>query len=166
MAVTVKVSVSAQGVPLVAELTLMVGVPQVSLAVTSALTLAQVGRVAGLQPKLLPVGTVTVGAVVLVKVMDCTQLAELPEASVAVHVREMPARPVQLTGPAASVYVTFGLGSQVSVAVAVPVLLTLVDWPHVTVTFAGQEIAGGVVSCTITSNVHEFDWPLQKSLAV
>jgi hypothetical protein len=54
----------AQAVPLRTFVTLMVGVLQVSVAVTSAFTLAQVGRVAGLQPKLPPAGTVTVGAVV------------------------------------------------------------------------------------------------------
>ena len=52
-AVTVNVRVMAQGLPLVAEVTLMVGVPQVAVAVTRALTLAHVGRV-GLQPKLPP----------------------------------------------------------------------------------------------------------------
>lgn len=53
----------AQGLPLVAEVTLMVGVPQVAVAVTRALTLAHVGRV-GLQPKLPPAGTVRTGGVV------------------------------------------------------------------------------------------------------
>jgi hypothetical protein len=81
----------------------MVGVPQLSVAVTSALTLASVGSVAGLQPKLLPVGTVTVGAVVSTKVMCWTQVPTLPEASVAFQVRSMPGFPVQLAGAAASV---------------------------------------------------------------
>ena len=63
VAVTVKVLVMAQAVPLVAEVTLMVGVPQVAVAVTRDFTLATVGRV-GLQPKLPPAGTVMVGAVV------------------------------------------------------------------------------------------------------
>jgi 2C-methyl-D-erythritol 2,4-cyclodiphosphate synthase len=64
VAVMVNVRVTTQ--PLVASVceTLTTGVLQVSVAETSALTLASVGRVPGLQPKLLPVGTVTVGAVV------------------------------------------------------------------------------------------------------
>src|SRR5262249_14361365 len=44
---------------------LTVGVPQLSLATTNAFTLSHVGSVAGLQPKLLPVGQVVmVGFVV------------------------------------------------------------------------------------------------------
>ena len=60
----VNVRVGAQAVPPSTWPTLMVGVPQVSVAVTRALTLASVGRLAGLQPRLEPVGTlVMVGAV-------------------------------------------------------------------------------------------------------
>ena len=44
--------------------TLVVTALQVSLAVTCAATLASVGGLVGLQPKLLPVGTVKVGTVV------------------------------------------------------------------------------------------------------
>ena len=64
VAVTVNVRVTVQ--PLVASAcdTLTVGVPQLSVAVTNALTLVSVGGFVGLQPKLLPVGTVTTGAVV------------------------------------------------------------------------------------------------------
>jgi len=64
VAVTVNVRVTPQ--PLVASTcdTLMVTALQVSVAVTSDLTLASVGRLVGLQPRLEPVGTVIVGAVV------------------------------------------------------------------------------------------------------
>ncbi|MGA2140514.1 MAG: hypothetical protein ABSH14_16775 [Verrucomicrobiia bacterium] len=59
-----KVRVGAQAVPPSTWPTLTVGVPQVSVAVTTDLTLASVGSV-GLQPKLPPVGTlVKVGAAV------------------------------------------------------------------------------------------------------
>ena len=64
VAVTVKVLVMAQAEPLVTEVTLMVAVPQSAVASTKAVTLATVGSEAGLQPKLPPVGTVTVGDVV------------------------------------------------------------------------------------------------------
>ena len=65
-AVIVKVRIGAQAVPPSTWLTLMVGdAVQLSVAVTRALTLASVGRLAGLQPRLEPVGTlVIVGAVV------------------------------------------------------------------------------------------------------
>ena len=64
VAVTVKVLVSAQAEPLVTEVTLIVAVPQAAVALTPAVTLATVGRLAGLQPRLPPGGTVTVGALV------------------------------------------------------------------------------------------------------
>ena len=64
VAVTVKVLVMAQAEPLATEVTLMVAVPQSAVASTKAVTLATVGSEAGLQPKLPPVGTVTVGDVV------------------------------------------------------------------------------------------------------
>ena len=56
-ALIVKVRVGAQAVPPSTWLTLMVGIPQLSLAETKALTLASVGSVVGLQPRLEPVGT-------------------------------------------------------------------------------------------------------------
>ena len=65
VAVMVNVRVGAQAVPPSTWLTLMVGVPQLSVAVTNALTLASVGRLAGLQPRFEPVGAlVIVGLVV------------------------------------------------------------------------------------------------------
>ena len=70
VAVTVKVRVTVQ--PLVASacVTLTVAVPQLSVAVTCALTLASVGGLAGLQPKLPPAGMLAItGAVVSTKVM-------------------------------------------------------------------------------------------------
>jgi len=68
MAVTVKVLVIAQAEPLVTEVTLTVVLvpPQAEVAVTPAFTLATVGSEfeAGLQPRVPPAGTVTVGGVV------------------------------------------------------------------------------------------------------
>ena len=61
----VKVRLGVQFVVPSTCVTLMVGVPQLSVAVTCALTLTSVGRLVALQPRLLPVGTpVIVGAVV------------------------------------------------------------------------------------------------------
>jgi hypothetical protein len=62
-----KVRVVTQPLVVSAEVTLMVGVPaQLSVALNRAVTLAQVGRVVGLQPKARPVvGTPLItGAVV------------------------------------------------------------------------------------------------------
>ena len=63
MAVTVKVRVIVQALVVSACATLVVTALQVSLAATCVATLASVGRLAGLQPRLLPVGTVNVGGV-------------------------------------------------------------------------------------------------------
>jgi len=65
VAVTVKLSVTAQPLVVETEVTLMALVPpQAEVAVTKAWTLATVGSEAGLHPRLPPAGTVTVGAVV------------------------------------------------------------------------------------------------------
>ena len=63
-ALTVKVRIGAQAVPLSTWVTVTLTALQLSEVVTSALTLASVGSEAGLQPRLLPTGTVTLGAVV------------------------------------------------------------------------------------------------------
>ena len=89
-AVMVKVRVIAQGVPLSRKVTFTVGVPLLSVAVTWACTLALSGRVAGLQPKLAPVGTlVIVGGVVSFTVIVWVAVATFPQLSDAVHVRVM-----------------------------------------------------------------------------
>ena len=54
-------------------------------------------------------GQVITGGVVSTNWMCCRQVAVLPQASVAFHVRSMPAWPVQLAGVAASVKVMAGL---------------------------------------------------------
>src|SRR5258707_1213237 len=66
-------------------------------------------------------GQVITGAVVSLKVMVWTQVASLPEASVAFHVRWMPAWPVQFAAIGASLWLIAGCASHTSVAVALPV---------------------------------------------
>jgi hypothetical protein len=56
VAVMLKVRVVPQAVVTSADVTLMLATVQLSVAVTSAFTLAAVGNVAGLQPRLLPDG--------------------------------------------------------------------------------------------------------------
>src|SRR5437870_5017715 len=88
MALTAKVRVSTQ--PLMASVwvTLMVTAPQASVAVTCVATLESVGRLAGLQPRSLPFGTVNVGAVESAIQVKTTLLeAKLVQASVAVTVK-------------------------------------------------------------------------------
>src|ERR1051325_4476277 len=70
----------------------------------------------------LSAGQVISGLVVSTKVMCWTQVASLPQPSVAFQVRSMPALLVQLGAVAASVWVMAGVPPQLSVAVAVPVL--------------------------------------------
>jgi hypothetical protein len=87
---------------------------------------------------------VRTGATVSSDVIVWTQDAELPQSSVAVHVRVITAGQVPLV---LSLYVTVGVLSQLSVAVAVPVLAGSEDvLVHSTDTSAGQEITGAVVS--------------------
>src|SRR6266542_1197072 len=61
----------------------------------------------------------------------------------------MPALPVQLAGVASSVKVTFGSPPQLSVAVALPVLLGSVESPHAKTLSPGQVILGAVVSAKL-----------------
>src|SRR5262245_3812658 len=88
------------------------------------------------------------GAVVSTKVMCCTQVATFPHASVAFQVRSRPALVVQLAAVAASVKVMTGVTLQLSVAVALPVLLGSVESPQASTLSGGQVITGAVVSIT------------------
>ena len=83
VAVTVKMRVTMQ--PLVVSMcvTFVVTALQLSLAVTCDATPASVGGLAGLQPKLLPMGTITKGFAVSRMVIVWLQVALLPQASVA-----------------------------------------------------------------------------------
>ena len=62
-AVTVKVRVIVQPLVVSRCVTFVVTALHVSVTVTSKATLASVGGLVGLQPRLLPVGTVNVGGV-------------------------------------------------------------------------------------------------------
>jgi len=90
---------------------------------------------------------VIVGGVVSRTVMVCTQRLLLPQASVAVQVREIILLPPQVL-VTLSLYMTV-TELQVSWAVATPVALVLVSAGHSNVRFAGHVIVGGVVSRTV-----------------
>ena len=92
-------------------------------------------------------GQVTTGAVVSTIVIVCRQsLPTLPQASVAVQVRVMVDSLAQEPGATLSLAETAGAGSQLSVAVAVPVPEAAVEALHSTVTFAGHVMTGAVES--------------------
>src|SRR5256885_17071472 len=98
--------------------------------------------------------------------MCWVQLAELLQVSVAVQMRSTPAWPVQLA-VAESLSVIVGLPPQLSVALAVPLLATLVDWPHCSCASAGQLIAGAVVFFFNDSGAPEiYSLPLPVALPI
>src|SRR5207248_8395694 len=86
------------------------------------------------------------GAIVSCGVIVWTQLARLPQPSVAVHVRRMALLPVQLVAPGLSTKLTLATPLQLSVAVATPVLSVVVGRLHSRVILAGQVITGGFMS--------------------
>src|SRR5207247_1036004 len=98
------------------------------------------------QPTAMFPGHVMTGGVVSTKVMCWTQVAVLPQPSVAFQVRSTPGRPVQPAGVAASPNVMVTVPPQLSVAVAEPVLLGLAEAPQLSCMSGGQVITGGVVS--------------------
>jgi hypothetical protein len=88
---------------------------------------------------------------------------ELPEASVAVHVRTIVPVALQPVSPARlSSYVTTGFGSQLSVTVGVPVLGGSDSIDVVTVTLPGHVITGGVDSVTVNVVVHMEKFPARS----
>ena len=94
-------------------------------------------------------GQVITGAVVSTTVMAWTHELLLPAQSVAVQVRVITMVLRQVPGAVLSVKVTIGAGSQLSVAVALPVTPGSVEVLHWTVAGAGQVITGAVVSTTV-----------------
>jgi hypothetical protein len=129
----------------------IVGVPpQLSVAVTVKLTGLPVAIAhEAAATEVTPPGQVITGGVVSTKVMCCTHVLMLLQASVAFHVRSMPGLPVQLGGVAASVKLMVGVPPQLSVAVAVPVFAGAVESPHCNCLSGGQVITGGVVSTNV-----------------
>lgn len=87
------------------------------------------------------------GAVLSSTKMVCIQVLELPQSSVALHVRKMVLSWGHAPPATWSTKVMASVGSQ-SVAVAVPVLTGNVLDVHWMVTFGGQVIVGGVLSST------------------
>jgi hypothetical protein len=89
-----------------------------------------------------------VGGVMSLTLIVCTQLDELPQLSVAVHVRLITRLPAQLPFATASMCVMLATPLQSSVAVALPVCPGSVGAEQSTITFAGHVITGACVSLT------------------
>src|ERR1041385_5949575 len=90
------------------------------------------------------------GGVVSTNVMCCVQIEVPPPGSVAVQMRSMPARPVQLVGVATSVNVIVGLPLQPATAVAAPVVFVAVESPHCNCRSAGQRTCSVPMPVTVT----------------
>src|SRR5205823_11378543 len=113
--------------------------PQPSWAIATPVTFV---RVSPGHSRTRFVGSVKAGGVVSRTVMVCTQLALLPQESVAVQRREITRLP-----PQALVTVSLKLTTtepQLSWPVAVPVAAGAVLAPHSSVTSAGQVMVGAV----------------------
>ena|SRR6187402_2927511 len=95
----------------------------------------------------------------------CKQVLVLPHESVAVQVLLIVYSCGHVPAIVTSLYVTAGAGSQVSVALAIPVLSAEVESVHSIVTSAGQEITGTVKSCTTMVALQVEELP-QSSVAV
>src|SRR5437899_12435634 len=92
-----------------------------------------------------------VGGVVSAKVMCCVQVEVWLPLLMAIQVRSMPVRPVQLAGVVTSVKVTVAVPPpQSALAVATPVLLVAVDSPHCNCRSSGQSRSGAPVFSTVT----------------
>jgi len=91
--------------------------------------------------------------------MVWTQVAEFPQSSVAVHVRVIFMPEGQLPEAVTSLKMTKGAVSQLSLAVAVPVLAGNVLPLHAMVTFGGHTMEGGTLSSTKMVWRQELEFP-------
>ena len=87
-----------------------------------------------------------VGGVLSSMTMVCTQLLELPQSSVARQVRRIVPSCGHPPPVVTSENVSVGVASQLSVAVAVPVVTGVVPVLHWMVTLGGHVICGGLLS--------------------
>jgi len=99
-----------------------------------------------LHARVVSAGHDTTGGVVSKTVMVCTQVLILPQASADCQVLRIRAFPVQAPGVLESVYEISGAGSQLSIAVALPVTEGSEALSQLMVMSAGQLITGAVVS--------------------
>ena len=129
---------------IVASVDVMVGVPS-QLSVAVAVPVAA-GNVLVLHWMVTLDGQVIDGAALSSTTMVCTQVLELPQSSAAVHVLVIVCSCGHPPGTVASAKVIVGVPSQLSVAVAVPVVAGSVLAVHAIVTFDGHVMDGAVLS--------------------
>src|SRR5258708_16243846 len=126
---------------------LVVTALQLSLAVTSSARLASVGKLAGLQPRLPPLGTTSVGGVVSKIVTVWLQVLLLPQGSIAAQIRVaakvLPHSPLVVVPR-----ITMRLVPQSPPRVVGGSKLQAA--PHSMVLLLAQTIVGGVVSRIVT----------------
>lgn len=139
-----------------------VTVPQLSVVVTPAVF---TGGTCDAQVTVTFAGQVMPGAALSSSDITCRQVAELPQSSVAIHVRLMVNSCAHAPATVTSLEVIVGVASQLSEAVAVPVFAGKVLAVQRTVTFAGQVIVGATLSSTTIVCVQKLELP-QSSEAV
>src|SRR5438552_4481536 len=120
--------------------------PQLSVAVALAV-LAEAVELPHASP--LSAGQMMTGGVLSAKLMCCTQVLMLPQASVAFQVRSMPGWPVQLAGVPASVKVMVTVWPQLSVRSEERRVGEAGELPRASTLSAGQVRTGGVVSAKV-----------------
>jgi hypothetical protein len=141
----------------------MVGEPsQLSVAVAVPVF---AGNVLAVQRTVIFGGQVKTGPALSSTKMVCTHVPELPQSSATFHVRVMVYSCGQLPATVTSDEVKFGVTSQRSVAVGVPVFAGSVLAVHNIVMFGGQVKEGGVLSSTNMVWVQLLEFP-QSSIAV
>ncbi len=107
------------------------------------------GNVLAVQDIVVLGGQVMAGAILSSTKIVCTQVAEFPQSSVAVHVRVMVLSCGHKPPTVTSLKVMVGVASQLSVAVALPVVPGRVLAVHCMVVLAGQVMAGTTLSITV-----------------
>lgn len=147
----------------VTSLNVTVGAPsQLSVAVAIPVF---TGNVLSVHCMVMFAGHVIAGAVLSSIKIICAQVLTLPQSSVALHVRVIVLSCGQSPATVASVKSTTGTASQLSVAVAEPVLAGRVLAVHCIVILAGQVMAGAVLSSITMDCAHVLELP-QASVAL
>jgi hypothetical protein len=149
--------------PTVISLEFIVGTPsQLSVAVAVPVF---AGNVLAAQSMVTLAGQTIAGAKLSSTKIVCTHVLELPQPSVAVHVRVIVSSCGQLPETVTSVEAITGAPSQLSVAVAVPVFAGNVLSVHSIVISIGHTIAGATTSSSKMVCTHVAEFP-QSSVAV
>ena len=147
VATQVRVIVNSWGhaPPTVTSLEVITGFGSQSVAVAEPVA---AGAVLSVHCTVRSAGQVIAGGVLSLTNIVCTQELKLPQSSVAVHVRVIVPSCGQVPTANESEKLMVDTGSQLSVAVAVPVITGNVPEVHSIVTLLGQVITGGRLSST------------------